>query len=246
MNNYCAQVASVHPREVVRPQLSVSRLGFVPCTRTTIRAATQPVRNTIIIRAPPPPQPLIIRAPPPPIPPTIIIHAPTQSAPRPAIVPPPPQPRVQALMPIHQLTMMRPSTTPPTAQPATIQRPPQAIIIRAPPTPAPSDELITFKLKWANFSVHGVLQDYMFKPHRPPQRDLLKFILAMEQVVREHLTAALVELHGLSFWVSVELTYTHQAKEIVDMKPQYLHSGKLVLTHIADLDQQIERMSTRP
>ena len=64
----------------------------------------------------------------------------------------------------------------------------------------------------------------------------------MEQVVREHLTAALLVLHGLSFCVSVELTYTQTAKEIVDMKPQYLHSGKLVLTQIADLDEQIERM----
>ena len=27
------------------------------------------------------------------------------------------------------------------------------------------------------------------------------------------------------------------------MKPQYLHSGKLVLTHMANLDDQIERMS---
>ena len=51
---------------------------------------------------------------------------------------------------------------------------------------------------------------------------------------RKRLTAALLELHALSFWVSVELMYTHQATEIVDMKPQYLHSGKLVLTHITD------------
>ena len=79
----------------------------------------------------------------------------------------------------------------------------------------------------------------MFEPRRSPQRDLLKFILSMEQAVREYLTAALLELHGLSLCVSVELTSTHPAKEIVDMKPQYLHSGKLVLTHMADLDEKI-------
>ena len=75
-----------------------------------------------------------------------------------------------------------------------------------------------------------------------PQRHLLKFILAMQQV-RLHLTAALLELRGLSFWTPVELTYTHPAKEIVDMKPQYLLSGKIVLTQMDNLADQIERMS---
>ena len=83
----------------------------------------------------------------------------------------------------------------------------------------------------------------MFEPHRSRQRDLLKFILAMKLVVLERLTAALLELHGLSFWVAVELRYTHPAKEIVDMKPLYLNSGKLVLTQMTNLKDQIERMS---
>ena len=112
---------------------------------------------------------------------------------------------------------MCPAITPPNAQPAAIQPPPQPSNIRA--TPQPADEPITFKLKWANGSVHGVVQHNMFELRRSPQRDL-KFILAMEQAVGEHRTAALLELHGLSFCLSVELTYTNPAKEIVEMKPQ--------------------------
>ena len=225
----------MHPRQVVRPQLIGSRLSFAPGSSTTIRAPTQPVRKTIIIRAPPPPQPIIIRAPP--IRPTIIIHAPTQTAPRPSIIPPPPQHQVQSLIPI----------TPPTAQPAAIKPPPQAIIIRAPPaSPPPADEPITFKLKWANGSVHGVVQDFMFEPRRSPTRDLLKFILAMEQVVRERQTAALLELHGLSFWVALQLTYAHPTKEIVDMKHQYLNSGKLILTHMASQRANRSHVRARP
>ena len=134
----------MHQRQIVRPQLSARRL---PGTSTIIRPPTLPFRHTIIIRAPPPPQPIIIRAPAPR--PSIIIHAP-----RPSVVPPPPptpQPRVQSLIPLYQIT-------PPTVQPVPIQPPPQAaIIIRAPAQP--TDEPITFKVQWANISVHGVVQD---------------------------------------------------------------------------------------
>ena len=183
MNNNRAQLSAMHPRPVVRPQLSVSRLPFAPGTGTTIRGPAQPVRNTIIIRAPPPPQPIIIRAPPtphpiiirappppqpiiiraPPIRPTVIINPPAQNAPLLSIVPPPPQPRVQSLIPIHQITMMRPTITPqtitpPTAHVAPIQPPPQAIIIHATP-PTPTDEPITFNVKWANSWLHGLVQD---------------------------------------------------------------------------------------
>ena len=133
----------MHQRQIVRPQLSASRL---PGTSTIIRPPTQPIRHTIIIRAPPPPQPIIIRAPPPPQP--IIIRAPPIRpsiiipAPRPSIVPPPPPPpqsRVQSLIPLHQIT-------PPTVQPAPFQPPPQAIIIHA-TQPTPTDEAIAFKVK---------------------------------------------------------------------------------------------------
>ena len=163
MSNVRPIQAPMHQRQIVRPQLSVSRLPGTS-TSTIIRPPTLPIRHTIIIRAPPPPQPMIIRAPAPR--PSIIIHAP-----RPSIVPPPPPPpqsRVHSLIPLHQIT-------PPTVQPATIQPPTQAaMIIRAPAQP--TDEPITFKLKGANVSVHGVVQDYMFLPRRSHQRDLLKFI----------------------------------------------------------------------
>ena len=52
-------------------------------------------------------------------------------------------------------------------------------------------------VKWAKVTLGGVIQDYMFVPRRSPHRDLLKFILHMEQVVGVHLTAGLLELHGL-------------------------------------------------
>ena len=89
----------------------------------------------------------------------------------------------------------------------------------------------------------GGVQDYQFFPRRSPLLELLKFIQAREEVVREHLTAGLLELHGLTFWVSEEFTYTHPAKEIVEMKPQDLHSGKVFLAPMTNLEDQIDRMT---
>ena len=65
----------------------------------------------------------------------------------------------------------------------------------------------------------------------------------MVEVVRQQLTAGLLELHCLSFWVSVGLTNTAPAKEIPDRKIHYLLGGKLLLTHMADFADQIYNMS---
>ena len=54
--------------------------------------------------------------------------------------------------------------------------------------------------------------------------------------------AALDKLKGLSFWISVQVRYTHPVREVKDMKPQYLHIRKRRLMNHEELEENVDAM----
>ena len=70
----------------------------------------------------------------------------------------------------------------------------------------------------------------------------MHFLKCRMDWVRTALQAALDKMKGLSFWISVQVRYTHPTREVKDMKPQYLHTGKRSLMNHEELEQKLDAM----
>ena len=70
----------------------------------------------------------------------------------------------------------------------------------------------------------------------------MHFLKYMMDWVRPVVHATLDKMKGLSFWISVQVRYTHPAREVKDMKPQYLHTGKRRLMNHEELAEKLDAM----
>ena len=70
----------------------------------------------------------------------------------------------------------------------------------------------------------------------------MHFLKEMMDLVRPAVHGALDKMKGLSFRISVQVRYTHPAKELTDMRPQYRHTGKRPLMNDQQLEQKLETM----
>ena len=84
-------------------------------------------------------------------------------------------------------------------------------------------------------------QDALFEVHPPNINDLSHFLLAMVDKVRPMLQASLAE-KGVVFWVAVQVAYTHPTKELIDMAPKYLNTGRRTLFHAKDIEEKLDEV----
>ena len=80
------------------------------------------------------------------------------------------------------------------------------------------------------------------EPHPHPITDLVHFLKDMMDWVRPVVHATLDKMKGLSFWISVQVRYTHPAGDVKDMRPQYLHTGKRRLMNHEELEEKLDGM----
>ena len=88
-------------------------------------------------------------------------------------------------------------------------------------------------------ALDGLIQDVKMEPRPHPLTDLMHFLTYMMDWVRPTVHAALEKLKGLSFWISIEVRYTHRAREVKDMQPQYLHTGKRRLMNHEEVEEKM-------
>ena len=88
----------------------------------------------------------------------------------------------------------------------------------------------------------GLVQDVNLEPHPHPVTDLMHFLKYMMDCVRPVGHAALDKMKGLSFWISLQVRYNHPAREVKDMKPQYLHTSKRRLINHEELEEKLDAM----
>ena len=81
-------------------------------------------------------------------------------------------------------------------------------------------------------ALDGLIQDVKMEPHPHPVTDLMHFLKYPMDWLPPANHAALDKMKGLSFWISVQVRKTHPAREVKDMKPQYLHAGKRRLMNL--------------
>ena len=53
------------------------------------------------------------------------------------------------------------------------------------------------------------------------------------------LHASLTEKKGVVFWVAVQVEYSHPKKELIDMTPKYLNTGRRTLFHAKDIEDRL-------
>ena len=70
--------------------------------------------------------------------------------------------------------------------------------------------------------------------------ELMHFLKYMMDWVRPVGHAALDKMKWLSFWISVQVRYTHPAREVKAMRPQYLHTGKRRLMNHEELEDKLQ------
>ena len=70
----------------------------------------------------------------------------------------------------------------------------------------------------------------------------MHFLKYMMDWVRPVVHTTLDKMKRLSFWISVNVRYTHPAREVKDMKPQYLHTGKRRLMNHEELQEKLDAM----
>ena len=73
---------------------------------------------------------------------------------------------------------------------------------------------------------------------------LLKYVMDW---LRPLVHAALDEMKGFTFWISVQVRYTHPAKELPEMRPKSLHTAKrrLMKHELEKLQAMVESMVLR-
>ena len=72
--------------------------------------------------------------------------------------------------------------------------------------------------------------------------DLSHFLRAMVDKVRPMLHASLAAKKGVIFWVAVQVAYSHPTKEVIDMDPKYLHTGRRTLFHAKDIEDKLDEV----
>ena len=85
-------------------------------------------------------------------------------------------------------------------------------------------------------------QDALYEVLPPNINDLSHFLLAMVDKVRPMLHASLVEKKGVVFWVAVQVAYSHPTKELIDMTPKYLNTGRRTLFHAKDIEDKLDEV----
>ena len=91
-------------------------------------------------------------------------------------------------------------------------------------------------------ALDGLIQDVKMEPHPHPVTNLMHFLKDMMDWLRPTVHAALDKMKGLSFWISFQLRYTDHAREVKDMKPQYLHTGKRRFMNHEELLENLDAM----
>ena len=91
-------------------------------------------------------------------------------------------------------------------------------------------------------ALDGLIQDVKYEPVRHPQKNLVEFMGAVRSTITPLLQQALEAQKGVTFWVSLQVKYAHPTKEITDLNPPHLHSGKRRLTHEGELQSILDEI----
>ena len=102
---------------------------------------------------------------------------------------------------------------------------------------------LKFELVWHQPSLDGYVQDAKFVPTTHPHNNLAIILAAIRATIKPLLEEALKSNHGLSFWVSLQVKYMHPSKEITNMQPPFLHSGKKILLNETELDTTLDEIT---
>ena len=102
---------------------------------------------------------------------------------------------------------------------------------------------LKFELVWHQPALKGYVVDAKFAPTTHPHNNLAIILGAVRSTIKPLLVEALKSKHGLSFWVSLQVKYMHPSKEIKDMNPPFLHSGKKILINEAELDTILDEIT---
>ena len=101
---------------------------------------------------------------------------------------------------------------------------------------------IHFRAVFTQTALDGIIQDTRFEVVERPQRDMTRFLGALIGTLRPWMHKSFLQRHGISYWVSVQLKYTHPVKEIKDMDPPYLHTGTQRLINADEIEHQLDRI----
>ena len=99
---------------------------------------------------------------------------------------------------------------------------------------------IQLKEIYKQSALEGLVQDIKFEPIHHPQRDLVRFLAAIRATINPLLEEALRINKGVTFWVAVQVKYGHPAKDIIDLRPPYLNSGKRTVLNVPDLPNVLD------
>ena len=152
-------------------------------------------------------------------------------SPRTPLFNPQPLPTCERLGPTRLKINLRPPVpphySPPSAVPATEQE---------------GEGPIKFETISGQRALDGLYQDMMLEPVPHPVRDLASFLKSLIEYLRPHLTAVFQTKHGVTFWVSVQVRYSHPNKTQADDHPPHLHSGKHTILNSMDIDPKLDEV----
>ena len=89
-------------------------------------------------------------------------------------------------------------------------------------------------------ALQGAFQQVDIHSHKVYD-DLQKYLQDLTEYLTPKIVKLLEEKHGLNFWLSVSVKYTHPNKEMKNNSPIHLHSGKLVMLGRHQLEEKLQR-----
>ena len=93
-----------------------------------------------------------------------------------------------------------------------------------------------FVTSWFQSSLDGFLQEAELRS-QSGQHDLVLFLDCLRRYLLPQLLRMLERKGGFSFWVSVQVKYSHPTKSLSDMSPPFLHTGRQLLLRTAQVFQ---------
>ena len=89
-------------------------------------------------------------------------------------------------------------------------------------------------------ALQGAFQQVDIHSHKE-YKDLQKYLQDLMEYLTPKIVNLLEEKHGLNFWLSISVKYTHPNKEMKNNSPIHLHSGKLVMLGRHQLEEKLQR-----
>ena len=101
---------------------------------------------------------------------------------------------------------------------------------------------IHFRAVFTQTALDGLIQDTRFEVVERPQREMTRFLGALIGTLRPWMQKRFMQRQGMSYWVWVQLMYTHPLKEIKDMDPPYLQTGTQLLINADEFEHHRDRI----